>query len=111
MSADDTTPTAGTGEVTFERPSLEEYIRRDLAYLSGISREHLAELDQAHDTAESPSALYRTWVTHAAQAERSIASWVVSNAPAAIPHLRDAGVRIWTPDDGFGDIVQGEVRS
>lgn len=81
--------------------TLKEYIRRDLAYLSGVSREHLAALDQAHVDSE-PSALYRTWSTHSEQAERAVASWVVSNAPGAIPHLREAGLLIWTPEDAFG---------
>lgn len=89
-------------ETAGERTTLKEYIRRDLAYLSGVNREHLALLDQAHGDSE-PSDLYRTWSTHAEQAERAVASWVVSNAPGAIPHLREAGLLIWTPEDAFGD--------
>ncbi|MCU6480508.1 hypothetical protein [Arthrobacter sp. A2-55] len=83
---------ANTGHVGFR-----DYIRRDLAHLHGIDREHLASMDSR--PAAEHTRDQKKWTQYASTAEVAALDWIAVNAPGAIPHLRAAGLTVFDPEE------------
>jgi len=75
---------------TAARTPLADHIRRDLDYLAGFPGDGTGATQEGR-------------ALQATQAEAAVADWMAMNAPTAVPALREAGLAIWTPADGYGD--------
>ena len=72
--------------------SLKQYVASDLANAAGTTvdvRPHDAPRD--------------TFAIQGEFAARALRDWVCNKAPEAVGPLREAGLLIWRPEDGFGD--------
>lgn len=81
--------------------ALASQLIKDFAYSDGLTAEEFAQIEFLPPSQHTDADQYRSG--HATQAIRTMADWVAIHAPAAVPQLRQAGLPIWTPGDGYGN--------